>query len=160
MSFKPVVLIYDLNYRLVDDIATHVGSIGQFTAINTYNEGNAMDAVHQYDRLFGLLTNKLSCVITGWNHHKKRRDQFLFWLRDQEKRSPLRQPTPVILITEDHLPELKCMALDPTDGFASAYLDADNYGHELSTVLGKIVFEDRARELNSLAYAQALQDDA
>ena len=159
MSFKPVVLIYDLNYRLVDEIAATVGSIGQFTSINTYNEGNAEEAVQQYDRLFGLLTNKLSCVITGWNHHKKRRDQFLFWLRNQEKRSPLRNPTPVIIVTEDHLPELKCMALDPTDGQASAYLDVENYKQELSAVLQKIVFENRARELNSIAYAQALQEE-
>lgn len=159
MSFKPVILIYDLKNTLVDEIAATIGSTGEYTAINTYNEGNAQEAVRQYDRLFGMLTNKLSCVITGWNHHKKRRDQFLFWLRSQERRSMLRKPTPVILITEDHMPELKRMALDPADGDVSAYLDSEHFGESLNLVLRKIVIEGKARELNSVAYAEALGDE-
>ncbi|MEX2131907.1 MAG: hypothetical protein WD772_10500 [Pseudohongiellaceae bacterium] len=160
MSFKPVILIYDLKNTLVDEIAATIGATGQYTTINTYNEGNAQEAVRQYDRLFGVLTNKLSCVITGWNHHKKRRDQFLFWLRSQERRSKLRKPTPVILVSEDHLPELKHMALDPADGDVAAYLDSDQFRESLNLILRKIVIEGKARELNSVAYAEALNDEA
>ncbi len=98
MSFKPVILIYDLDNRLVDEIAAEIGATGQYTSINTYNEANALDAVRQYDRCFGLLTNKLSCIITGWNNYKKPRDQFLYLLRDIERRSPLRQRTPVVMV--------------------------------------------------------------
>lgn len=75
MSFKPVVLIYDIDNKLVDEVAAEIGITGKLTSINTYNESNAMDAVRQYDRGFGLLTNKLACVITGWNSHKKPRDK-------------------------------------------------------------------------------------
>lgn len=160
MLLKPVILIYDLRNTLVDEIAATIGAAGQYTTINTYNESNAQEAVRQYDRGFGLLTNRLSCVITGWNHHKKRRDQFLFWLREQERRSPLRKPTPAIIITEDHLGELKQIALDPTDGNASAYLHSDDFSESLNAVLHKIVFEARSRELNSIAYAEAMGEEA
>lgn len=158
MRLKPVVLVYDLNNTLVDDMARLIGTSGQYTVINTYNEANAMDVVAQYDRGFGWLTNRLSCIITGWNPYKKRRDQFLFRLRALERRGPLRRPTPVVLVTEDHLPELKQSALDPTDGHVAAYLQVEEYRDQLMDILRKIVFEDRSRELNSIAYARALQE--
>ena len=160
MPLKPVVLIYDLDNALVDEVATLLGSSGRFTTINTYNESNAMEVVQQYDRLFGLLTNRLSCIITGWNNYKKRRDQFLFRLRQSEGKSPLRKPTPVIVITEDHLEDLKRIALDPTDGNVAAYLHVDDFSAELMDILHKIVFEDKSRELNSIAYAQVMQEAA
>ncbi|MFM1897030.1 MAG: hypothetical protein RLZZ385_2104 [Pseudomonadota bacterium] len=159
MPLKPVVLIYDLNNTLVDDVAALLGSSGRFTTINTYNETNAMEVVHQYDRLFGLLTNRLSCIITGWNNYKKRRDQFLFRLRQLEAKSPLRKPTPVIVITEDHLEDLMRIALDPTDGNVAAYLHVDDFAGQLMDILNKIVFEDKSRELNSIAYARVMQEE-
>jgi CheY-like chemotaxis protein len=148
MSFKPVILIYDLDNKLVDEIAAEIGATGQYTSINTYNEANAMDAVQQYDRCFGLLTNKLSCVITGWNNYKKPRDQFLYHLREAERRSPLRHPTPVIMVTEDHREDLKKRALVTADGGVCAYLQKDNFRDALIDTLSKIVFEKRASELN------------
>jgi hypothetical protein len=148
MSFKPVILIYDLDNKLVDEIAAEIGATGQYTSINTYNEANAMDAVQQYDRCFGLLTNKLSCVITGWNNYKKPRDQFLYHLREVERRSPLRQPTPVIMVTEDHREDLKKRALVTADGGVCAYLQKDSFRDALIDTLNKIVFEKRAAELN------------
>lgn len=155
MSFKPVVLIYDLKNTLVDEIAAELGATGLYTCINTYNEGNAMDAVRQYNRLFGLLTNKLSCIITGWNAHKKPRDQFLYRLRAQERRCPLRKSTPVVIVSEDHRQDLISRALDPADGAVASYLHEDNFREQLSDVLHRIVFEGRAGELNQ-ASRQAL----
>jgi hypothetical protein len=148
MSFKPVILIYDLDNKLVDEIAAEIGATGQYTSINTYNEANAMDAVRQYDRCFGMLTNKLSCVITGWNNYKKPRDQFLYHLREVERRSPLRQPTPVIMVTEDHREDLKKRALVSADGGVCAYLHKDSFRDALVDTLHRIVFEKRAAELN------------
>jgi hypothetical protein len=113
MSLKPVVLLYDLDNSLVDECAKLIGKTGLYTTINTYNESNALEALHQYDRGFGFITNKLSCVITGWNSYKKPRDQLLFRMRSEEKRSPLRNFTPVIIVTEDHRQDLKELALDP-----------------------------------------------
>lgn len=154
MSLKPVILIYDLNNTLVDECAMLIGQTGLYTTINTYNEANAVEAMQQYNRGFGLLTNKLSCIITGWNRYKRPREQFLFRLRAEEKRSPFRQPTPVILITEDHRRDLKLRALDPTEGNVSAYLQDDAFQEVLIDLLHKIVFGNRATELNSIAYAQ------
>jgi len=148
MSFKPVVLIYDLDNALVDEIATEIGGTGLYTSINTYNEANAMDVIRQYNRGFGLLTNKLSCVITGWNTHKKPSDQFLYRLRQQEKVSPFRSATPVIIITEDHRIDLKQGALKPSEGAVSAYLHCDTFKEFLTAMLHRIVFEERAQELN------------
>lgn len=157
MSLKPVVLIYDIDNSLVDECAVLIGHTGLYTTIHTYNETNALEAMRQYNRLFGLLTNGLSCVVTGWNEYKKPRDQFLFQLRNEEKRSPFRKPTPVIIVTEDHRRDLKLLALDPTEGNAAAYLDADNFQDTLSDTLHKVVFGNRAQELNSIAYAQSLR---
>jgi hypothetical protein len=154
MSLKPVILLYDLNNALVDECATLIGQTGLYNAINTYNEANAVEAMQQYNRGFGLLTNKLSCIITGWNRHKRPRDQFLFRLRADEKRSPLRKPTPVIMITEDHRYDLKLRALDPTDGNVAAYLRDDEFQDSLIETLHKIVYNRKAVELNSVAYAQ------
>lgn len=154
MSLKPVVLIYDLNNTLVDEIATLIGQTGLYTTINTYNEANALEAVQQYNRCFGFFTNKLSCVITGWNRHKRPRDQFLFRLRADEKRSPFRQPTPVIMITEEHRRDLKLRALDPMEGNVAAYMQDDNFQEILIDTLHKVVFNNRAAELNSVAFAQ------
>lgn len=154
MSLKPVVLLYDLNNALVDECATLIGKTGLYTTINTYNETNAVEALQQYDRGFGFITNKLSCVITGWNSYKKPRDQLLFRMRNAEKRSPLRKPTPVIIITEDHRLDLKTLALDPTDGNVAAYLHADEFQESMIDTLHKVVFADRAVELNSIAFAQ------
>ena len=67
MSLKPVILLYDLNNTLVDEAAALIGHTGLYTTINTYNETNAREAMDQYNRLFGLVTNKISCVVTGWN---------------------------------------------------------------------------------------------
>ena len=65
VSPKPVVLLFDLDNALVDECAHIIGQTGLYTAINTYNEINAIEAMRQYNRGFGLLTNKLACVITG-----------------------------------------------------------------------------------------------
>lgn len=151
MSFKPVILIYDLDNKLVDEIAAEIGATGLYTSINTYNESNAMDAIRQYDRGFGFLTNKLSCVITGWNNYKKPRDQFLYRLRAIEKSSPLRRNTPVILVTEDHRADLKKRALDPADGAACSYLHADGFRETLVAMLHKVVFQKGSAELNRQA---------
>ncbi len=154
MSFKPVVLLYDINNEMVDECARVIGQTGLYTAINTYNETNAIEALHQYDRGFGFLTNRLSCIITGWNNYKRPRDQFLYRLRQEESKSPLRAPTPVIIITEDHRLDLKQRALDPTDGFVSAYLDTDSFQDEIADTLHKIVFGKRSHEMNSVAFAR------
>jgi len=154
MSFKPVVLLYDLNNTLIDDCARLIGQTGLYTTINTYNEANAVEALHQYNRLFGILTNRLSCVITGWNNYKRPRDQFLFRVRSDEKRSPLRSATPVIMITEDHRLDLRQIALDPTDGNVSAYLHVDNFQVAIADTLHKIVFGNSAQEMNSVAFAK------
>jgi hypothetical protein len=159
MSLKPVVLIYDIDNALVDECATLIGHTGLYTTINTYNETNAMEAMQQYNRAFGLVTNKLSCVITGWNHYKKPRDQFLFRMRSQEKHSPFRNPTPVIIIAEDHRQDLKMLALDPTDGNVAAYMHADDFHDGVTDTLHKVVFGNRAQEMNSIAYAQVLRED-
>lgn len=138
-----------------------IGQTGLYTTINTYNETNAVEVFQQYNRGFGLLTNQLSCLITGWNSYKKPRDQLLFKLRAQEKRSPLRSATPVIIITEDHRRDLRQIALDPMDGYVSAYLHADEYQDVIADTLHKIVFGNRAHEMNSIAYAklQSESDD-
>lgn len=154
MSLKPVILLYDLNNTLVDEAAALIGHTGLYTTINTYNETNASEAIQQYNRLFGLVTNKISCVVTGWNPYKKPRDQFIFKLRSEERRSPFRSPTPVIIITEDHRSDLKSQALDPTDGYVSAYMHDDDFQGSIADTLHKIVFGNRAHELNSVAYAK------
>ena len=159
MKFKPTVLIYDLNNTLVDDIATTIGATGLYTTINTFNESNALDAVHQYNRGFGLLTNKLTCIITGWNSYKSRRDQILFQLRDAEKRSLFREPTPVIIVTEDHMQDLKRIALDPADGNVAAYLDTENFKDVIADILHQIVYENKADELNATTYEEVLQKE-
>ncbi len=159
MSLKPVVLLYHLNNALVDECATLIGKTELYTTINTYNETNAIEAMQQYNRAFGLVTNKLSCVITGWNSYKKPRDQFLFRMRSEENRSPFRKPTPVIIITEDHRRDLKLLALDPTDGNVAAYLHADEFRDNITDTLHKIVFGDRAQEMNSIAYAQLHREE-
>jgi hypothetical protein len=154
MSLKPVILLYDLNNTFVDEAAALIGHTGLYTTINTYNETNATEAVKQYNRLFGLVTNKISCVVTGWNPYKKPRDQFLFKLRSEEKRSPFRSSTPVVVITEDHRRDLKTLALDPTDGNVAAYMHIDDFKDSVADTLHKIVFGNRAHELNSIAYAR------
>ena len=152
MSFKPVILIYDLDNKLVDEIAAEIGATGLYTSINTYNESNAMDVIRQYDRGFGLLTNKLSCIITGWNAHKKPRDQFLYRLRQIERKNPMRSETPVLIVTEDHREDLKRRALETKDGAACAYLHNDTFREELTEMLHQIVFQKRAKEVNRASF--------
>jgi hypothetical protein len=161
MNLKPVILLYDLNNNLVDEAAALIGHTSLYTTINTYNETNATEAIQQYNRMFGLVTNKISCVVTGWNPYKKPRDQFLFRLRSEEKRSPFRSATPVIIITEDHRRDLKTLALDPTEGSVAAYMHMDDFQDSIADTLHKIVFGNRAQELNSVAYAQfSSQEDS
>ena len=157
MSFKPVVLIYDLDNNLVDEIAATIGATGLYTSINTYNEANAIDVLQQYNRGLGLLTNKISCVITGWNTHKSPRDQLLFKIREIEKRSPLRQATPVIIITEDHMLDLKKLALNPAEGGVAAYLHTEKYLDELPGLLHKVVYLSEAEALNKLAFEEVMR---
>ena len=154
MSLKPVILLYDLDNDLVDTCAVLVGKTSLYTTINTYNETNAIEALQQYDSFFGLMTNKISCVVTGWNNYKKPSDQFLFRIRSEERRSPLRKPTPVIIVTEDHRDDLQLMALDPTGGNVAAYLHSDDFHGSITDNLQKVVFGNRAQEMNSIAYAQ------
>lgn len=156
---KPVILLYDLDNKLVDECAALLGKTGLYTTISTYNEANAQEAIRQYNRYLGLGTNKIACLITGWNSYKKPRDQFLFALRAQERRSPFRHPTPVVLITEDHRRDLRQIALDPTDGDVSAYLHSENFAETVEELLQKIVFGDRAHELNSIAFAQFQREE-
>lgn len=156
--FKPVVLIYDLNNKLVDEAAALLGNTGRYTSINTYNEGNAMDAVRQYDRGFGMLTNKLACIITGWNNYKKPRDQFLYHLRALERKSPLRQPTPVILISEDHREDLKRRALDSNEGGVIAYLHPDTFKDSLVGLMAELVDNQNAREMNQRAMEEFVSE--
>jgi hypothetical protein len=158
MRFKPVILIYDINNHLVDEVAAEIGITGKYTSINTYNEANAMDVVWQYDRGFGWLTNKLSCIITGWNSHKKPRDQFLYRLRAVERKSPLRDPSPVIIISEDHRSDLKQRSLESGDGHVAAYLHPDDFKQSLAVLLEKIVYGDQAEALNKQALTAFLAE--
>lgn len=158
-ELKPVILLYDLDNTLVDECAALIGKTGLYTSISTYNEANATEAMRQYNRLLGLGTNKLACIITGWNSYKKPRDQFLFLLRAEERRSPFRYPTPVLLITEDHRRDLRQIALDPTDGDVAAYLHRDSFREVLEDTLHKVVFGERAHELNSIAYAKLQREE-
>jgi CheY-like chemotaxis protein len=145
---KPVVLIYDINTKLVDAVAHVLSSSGLLTTINTYNEGNATEVLEQYNRGFGLLTNKLSCVITGWNSHKKPRDQFLYLMREMESKSPLRRPTSVIIITEDHRPDLKQRALEAG---VVAYLHIDTFKDYLLPLMVELLEKNNPIELNQRA---------
>lgn len=160
MQSKPVILVYDINNKLVDEVAAEIGVTGKFTSVNTFNEANAMDAVRQYDRGFGLLTNKLACIITGWNNHKKPRDQFLYRLREMERRSPVRKPTPVIIVTEDHRADLKQRALDPADGNVCAYLDVDDFRSSLARLLEQVVDQDKVIDLNRQAMKEFVAQQA
>ncbi|MDP2284713.1 MAG: hypothetical protein Q8L06_11280, partial [Pseudohongiella sp.] len=94
---------------------------------------------------------KLRCVITGWNNHKKPRDQFLYRLRDMENKSPLRNATPVILITEDHRPDLKQRALDAG---VVAYLHPDTFKQSLLSLMVELIEKGNATELNQRAKLQ------
>ena len=153
MALKPVILLHDLDNRMVDRWARLIGESGRYATINTYNEIHAREAIRQYNRGFGLLTNRLACLIAGWNSHRRPAEQLLFRLRREERRSRLRKPTPVIVVSEDHRRDLKTEALDPKQGRASAYLDADDFESALVTLLDRIVFEQAADELNAIAYA-------
>lgn len=154
MALKPVILLHDLDNRMVDRWARLIGETGRYATINTYNETHAREAIRQYNRGFGLLTNRLACLITGWNSHRRPAEQLLFRLRREEGRSPFRRPTPIMVVTEDHRQDLKTEALDPEHGRAAAYLDADDFGDTLVDLLNRIVFEQGADELNSIAYAK------
>jgi hypothetical protein len=69
-----------------------------------------------------------------------------------ENRYPMRNPTPVIMITEDHFTELKKTALDPADGKAAAYLHADSFKNVIADVLHKVVYEQKAEEIGREAF--------
>ena len=154
MALKPVILLHGLDNRIVDRWARLIGETGRYATINTYNETHAREAVRQYNRGFGLFTNRLACLVMGWNSHRRPAEQLLFLLRREEWRSPLRRPTPVIIITEDHRQDLKTAALDPKHGRASAYLDTEAFEGSLVELLDRIVFRQGADELNSVAYAR------
>jgi len=77
----------------------------------------------------------------------------------EERRSTFRHPTPVLLITEDHRRDLRQIALDPTDGDVAAYLQRDSFREMLEDTLHKVVFGERAHELNSIAYAKLQREE-
>ena len=60
----------------------------------------------------------------------------------------------MIIVTEDHRDDLQLMALDPTGGNVAAYLHADDFQESITDTLQKLVFGNRAQEMNSIAYAQ------
>lgn len=159
MQEKPIILIYDINNTLVDEMAALLMQTNRYIVINTFNEANAMEVFHQHERGFGFLTNKLACIITGWNSHKKPRDQFLYRIREREAFSDLRRPTPVILITEDHREDLKRRALNPTYGGVSAYLHNEDYQKILLDLLEQIVFQKKGQALGRQAFREFLADD-
>ena len=106
-----------------------IGQTGLYTTIHTYNGTNVIEVIGQYNRGLGMLTHRLSCVITVWNRCKKPRDQLLFSMRAQEKGSALRSAAPVILIAEDHKHDLQELALDPMEGYVSAYFMLMTFRH-------------------------------
>ena len=92
---------------------------------------------------------------------RSRGTNFSFDCASEEKRSPFRSATPVIIITEDHRRDLKTLALDPTEGSVAAYMHMDDFQDSIADTLHKIVFGNRAQELNSVAYAQfSSQEDS
>ena len=160
MSSKPVVLLCGLDNVLVNECYAMIGQTGLYTTIHTYNGANAIEVIGQYNRGLVMLTHRLSCVITGWNRYKKPRDQLLFSMRVQEKRSALRSAAPVILIAEDHRHDLQELALDPMEDYVSAYLHVDDFQAHISDTLHKIVFGNRAHEMNAIAYAKLQHESA
>lgn len=158
MREKPVILIYDINNTLVDEIAALLLQTNRYIVINTFNETNAMEVFRRHERGFGFLTNKIACIITGWNSHKKPRDQFLYRIRERESFSDLRRPTPVVIVTEDHREDLKRRALNPSHGGVSAYLHVDDYQKNLLDVLDQIVFQNKGKQMGRQAFKAFVTD--
>lgn len=131
----PVILVHSIDTALVDEVAAVLAESGRYRTLNAYNEKHAMDAVRQYERGFGLLTSRLGCIITDWNPHRRPRDQFLYRLRDRERRSPFRRLTPVMMVAEDHRRDLVDRARDPDQGAVTAYLDRENFRQPLLRAL-------------------------
>lgn len=159
MQDKPIILIYDINNSLVDEAAALLMQTNRYHVINTFNEADAMAVFQQHERGFGFLTNKLACIITGWNSHKKPRDQFLYRVRERESFSDLRRPTPVVLVTEDHREDLKRRALNPAYGGVSAYLHIDDYQEPLLELVEQIAFQKRGQALGRQAFQEFLGSD-
>ena len=67
---------------------------------------------------------------------------------------------PVILIAEDHRHDLQELALDPMQGYVSAYLHVDDFQAYISDTLHKIGFGSRAHEMNAIAYAKLQHESA
>ena len=81
-------------------------------------------------------------------------------MRAQGKRSALRSATPVILIAEDHRHDLLELALDPMEGYVSAYLHVDLFQAHISDTLHKIIFGNRVHEMNAISYAKLRHESA
>jgi CheY-like chemotaxis protein len=69
-------------------------------------------------------------------------------MRDRESKSPLRGATPVILITEDHRPDLKERALEAG---VVGYLHIDTFKQHLLPLMVELLEKNNPVELNQRA---------
>lgn len=151
---KKFVLVVEDHKKQNEKLCNIVRESG-YEPLSAYNGIEAFQQLKKYRRGFGLMTNKIQCILLDWNMPQMRGEEFLGILRKQEKWKFFSVYIPVVIVTAYDDREKREFAADRYSGLAAGYITKPYDAREIQDTLSRII-EDRDNasliELNRTHY--------
>ena len=122
MKDKSLILIVEDDLPLAKEMEEMLNATYSYRAIVAHNGIEAFKMLKKYQRFFGLLNNKIDCILLDFQMPEMSGEEFLRKLRKSERWSPFKRFIPVIVTTAYEDLSRWDIATDPIYGLAAGYL--------------------------------------
>lgn len=154
---KPVVLVAEDNVKQCALIAATVRETGFCEPVTAHNGREALDVVKACR---GLFTSKIKCILLDWQMPEMDGEQFLRYLRHEERRLGILDPRdiPVIIISAHNDMPRRNLAADVFHGRVCGYLVKPFDEEKLTAMLYQIIMEKQSRRLRTAFFYERLDE--
>lgn len=147
MKGKELILLVEDHERQAEKLANLINNNYSYYAIVAHNGYEAFDAIKKNRRFFGLLPNKIKCILLDLQMPKLSGEEFLYMLRKRERFNIFSKFMPVIVLTAYTDLVHWDKVTNPIFGMVAGYLNKPVNEKELFDMLHRVVFKNDAEYL-------------
>ncbi|MFA5879480.1 MAG: response regulator [Candidatus Margulisiibacteriota bacterium] len=139
---KKMVLVVEDNPRQAEKIANILNTSYSYYAVIAANGVEALAVIKKNRRFFGLLPNRIKCVLLDLQMPEMSGEEFLKIFRQQERKNIFAQFLPIIVITAYNDLERWDKVTDPIHGMVAGYLNKPIDEQKLLYLLHSVIFKE------------------